>query len=53
MTRYEQLKDKADNCRLIARKTKGFMQWVWIEKANKLEELALNLPLNRASQIVK
>ena len=53
MTRYEELKNKADRCRRTARKTSGFMQWVWIEKANKLEELAANLPLTRATQIIK
>lgn len=54
MTRYEELKNKADNCRLTAAKLpEGFMKWVWLEHARKLESLAGSLPLNRANQIVK
>lgn len=50
MTRYEDLQKKANKCRKAAFKTRGFMRLVWLEKANRLENLAANLPLNRANQ---
>lgn len=53
LTRYEELKNKAEECRRAARRTSGFMQWIWLDKAKQLEELAANLPLTRAAQIIK
>lgn len=45
MTRYEYLINKANRCRITARKVTGFMRNVWMEKAQQLEFEAANLPL--------
>lgn len=50
-TRYEDLINKANLCRTAAFRTEGTMKLIWLEKAVKLELLAANLPLTRASQI--
>lgn len=52
MTRYEELKNKAELCRLTASKTEGRMRLIWLQKAMDLEILAGNLPMTRASQNV-
>lgn len=53
MTRYEELKNKADACRKAARNVSGYMRQVWINKANELETMAGNLPLNKACEVIK
>lgn len=53
MTYYETLKNKADECRKAARKTKGFMRKVWLNHAARLELMAGNLPVIIANNKVE
>lgn len=52
MTRFEELKHKAELCRLASSKAKSRkMKAMWTHNANQLEEMALNMPVTKASQI--
>ncbi|MCQ2052940.1 MAG: hypothetical protein MJZ03_03295 [archaeon] len=52
MTRFEELKHKAELCRLASSRAKSpLMKSYWKVCANKLEEDALNLPVTKASEI--
>ena len=45
MTKYVTLMNKAELCRKAAKKTKGTMQKIWIQKAESLEFKANSLSL--------
>lgn len=45
MSKYEILMNKAELCKKAAKKTKGSMQKIWLQKADQLEYKANSLPL--------
>lgn len=49
---YEQLMNKSDACRDLARATKGYMQKVWNRHADDLKKIANNLTFAEASMVV-
>lgn len=52
MTRYEQLINKSNACRDLARVTKGYMQKVWNRHADDLKKIANVLTFAEASKVV-
>lgn len=54
MTLYQELIRKAELCRAAAYSVEetNIMRWIWIEKANQLEERAANLPVVTAKEYV-
>lgn len=47
-TLYETLMDKANLCRIAARRTRGYMRDIWLKKAYELELKAANMPVTMA-----
>ncbi len=52
MTRYEQLINKSNACRDLARATKGYMSNVWTRHADDLKKIANALSFAEASKVV-
>lgn len=50
MFKYEELKHKADLCRIASAKTNGYMSVVWEHKAEQLEDEADKMTLLKAQE---
>lgn len=55
MTRYEELREKANACRMAAARLpkSNRLHFIWLNHAAALEAAAANLPLVKASEVIK
>ncbi len=53
MTKYEQLKSKADACRRAGSRTSGTMRSVWLDKAKTLERRLSKMTMLEAQEVIE